>query len=99
MTISSMFEKMSLNTIEILFVISYVILASLMMGLTIFNRNTYEIVQTTLQLVISIFIAYQFNPFNRKTSITDMERRIIFSCSIYLFLATIPYHYISQIYI
>ncbi len=99
MSIASVLERFSLNTIEVLFVFSYVVLVSLMMGLTIFSKNTYEVVQTSLQMLLSLYIVYKFNPFTRKTLISEMERRIIFSCGIYLLLATIPYHYISQIYL
>ena len=99
MSIASFLERFSLNTIQILFVLSYVILGSFMMGLTIFNPNTYETTQTALQLLISLYIVYKFNPFTNKTSITNMERRIIFSCGIYLLLVSIPYQYLSQIYL
>ena len=99
MLLARFLERFSLNTIQVLFVFSYLVLASLMMGLTIFSKNTYEIVQTVLQIILSLFIIYKFNPFTRTSSISDMEQRIIFSCGIYLFLATVPYHYISQIYL
>lgn len=96
MSIASFLERFSLNTIQILFVLSYVILASFMMGLTIFNSNTYETTQTVLQILISLYIVYKFNPFTNKTSITNMERRIIFSCGIYLLLVSVPY---KQLYL
>lgn len=99
MSIAKFLEGFSLNTIQVLFAFSYLVLVSLMMGLTIFSKNTYKIVQTSLQIILSLFIIYKFNPFTRKSSISDMERRVIFSCGIYLFLATVPYHYISQIYL
>ena len=99
MSIANFLERFSLNTIQVLFAFSYLVLASLMMGLTIFSKNTYEIVQISLQIILSLFIVYKFNPLKRTTSISDMERRIIFSCGIYLFLATVPYHYISQVYL
>ena len=99
MTLAKFLERFSLNTIEVLFAFSYLILASLMIGLTIFSKNTYKIVQVSLQIILSLFIMYKFNPFSNKTSISSMERRIIFSCAIYLFLATVPYHYISQLYL
>lgn len=99
MVLAKFLERFSLNTIQVLFAFSYLVLASLLMGLTIFDKNTYELVQLSLQIILSIFIVYKFNPFSKKTSISDMERRIVFSCGVYLFLATIPYHYISQTYL
>lgn len=99
MSIFASFEKLSLNTIEILFVISYVVLASLMLGMTIFSPNVYKIIQITLRFIISFYIIYKFNPFYKDRSISDIERRVVFSCGIYLLLAIIPYDYISQLYI
>ena len=99
MSLARFLERFSLNTIQVLFAFSYLVLASLMMGLTIFSKNTYEIVQIVLQTILSLFIVYKFNPFTKKSSISDMERRIVFSCGIYLLLASVPYHYISQVYL
>lgn len=92
-------ESLSLNTIEVLFIISYVILATLMMGLTIFSPNIYEIIKIILQILISFFIIFKFNPFTRRTMISQMERKIIFSSGVYLFLATVPFHYLTGIYL
>lgn len=95
MSILKLLENLSLNAIEILFVFSYVILGSFMIGLTLFSPKTYDTVQLVLQLLISLFIVYKFNPFTRRTSITDMERRVIFSCGIYLLLTVIPFDTMS----
>lgn len=99
MSFIAFLERFSINTIEVLFIFSYLVLISLMMGLTIFSNNTYRTVQTSLQLLLSLYIVYKFNPFTRKTYISDMERRIIFSCGIYLLLASIPYHFLASIYL
>ena len=82
-TITS-FQLKMYNTIRLM---SYVIYFLALFGITLINPALLNNLESFIQIYISLFLIYRFNPF---TSITfnELDRKIAFSAGVFLLMTT-----------
>tara|TARA_B100000035_G_scaffold279998_1_gene259953 strand:+ start:4032 stop:4343 length:312 start_codon:yes stop_codon:yes gene_type:complete len=81
------------NIFLILLAILYILYFSILLGFGDKNKNLMNSIQFWLKIYIGIYLIVMYNPFTKST-FTDIDRRIVFSCALFL-LSTIT---ITEIY-
>ena len=67
---------------------SYILYFLTLIGITTFAPQYLEHLRNFIKIGISLFLIYKFHPFIKNYKISKFDRRLIFSCALFLLLTT-----------
>ena len=68
--------------------LSYALTVVVILGITSYAPQYLTLLRETIKIFVTGFLIIKFNPFVKKTILSDFDREIIFSGAIFLLLTT-----------
>ena len=67
---------------------SYILYAVALTGVMSINPEYLSTLQMITQIYISLFLILRFNPFVKKSALTQLDKKIAYSAGVFLFLSS-----------
>ena len=67
---------------------SYILYAIAFTGVMSINPDYLSTLQMITQIYISLFLILRFNPFVKKSALTQLDKKIAYSAGVFLFLSS-----------
>ena len=68
--------------------ITYILYFGSFLGLLSPNTSQYiGIIQTYMQIYVSLFLVYRFNPFRTRAEFSELDKKIAFTAGIFLLMS------------
>ena len=81
-------HKFQMNAFITITVITYILYIVSLLGLTTIDTAPYvTIIHSYIQIYVSLFLMYRFNPFRKHKEFTELDKKIAFTAGTFLLMS------------
>ena len=81
-------QKFQMNAFIVITVITYILYIGSFLGLLSTNTPQYiTIIHNYIQIYVSLFLMYRFNPFRNKKEFSELDKKIAFTAGTFLLMS------------
>ena len=81
-------QKFQMNAFIAITVITYILYIVSLLGLSKTNTAPYvTVIHSYIQIYVSLFLMYRFNPFRNKKEFSELDKKIAFTAGTFLLMS------------
>ena len=81
-------QKFQMNAFILITAITYILYIVSLLGLSKTNTAPYvTIIHSYIQIYVSLFLMYRFNPFRNKKEFSELDKKIAFTAGTFLLMS------------
>ena len=81
-------QKFQMNAFIVITVITYILYIVSLLGLSKTNTAPYvTVIHSYIQIYVSLFLMYRFNPFRTTTHFSELDKKIAFTAGTFLLMS------------
>ena len=81
-------QKFQMNAFITITVITYILYIVSLLGLTTVDTAPYvTVIHSYIQIYVSLFLMYRFNPFRNKKEFSELDKKIAFTAGTFLLMS------------
>lgn len=81
-------QKFQMNAFIVITVITYILYIVSLLGLSKTNTAPYvTVIHSYIQIYVSLFLMYRFNPFRNKKEFSELDKKIAFTAGTFLLMS------------